>query len=178
MKQYKQVRAAWKRNFSLCKSNLADVERQLANHFKKTVCGYFRIHSSGDFYSLEYAAMWIRLAKRFPKVQFLAYTKMYGYFAQLLPDNFQVFASFMPGVPVEQAIKVASYYRLPLAYSYGITVPDIPDVPDGFRVLTCPDQVVKAQKKNPRLTCAQCKLCWEWEEKIPQNVILRFVVHR
>lgn len=36
---------------------------------------YVRIHSSGDFFSAEYAAMWARIAERFPDVVFYCYTK-------------------------------------------------------------------------------------------------------
>lgn len=176
--QYPDVKRAWSRNFAMCLKSIAQVEWQLANHFRRSVVGYFRIHSSGDFYSKEYLDMWIRIARKFPEINFLAYTKMYGYFKDLvLPDNFTVFASFMPQITFDAALKVANYYKLPLAYAYGLNVEDVPDT--NHKMITCPDQVVKAKHpKIDRLTCAGCKLCWRWSTKVPSNVHLRFIIHR
>lgn len=40
---------------------------------KFTVC---RIHSSGDFFNQEYINLWTQIVKRFPKINFYAYTKV------------------------------------------------------------------------------------------------------
>jgi hypothetical protein len=37
--------------------------------------GYFRIHGGGDFYSQEYLDKWEQVMRRFPGIQFYAYTK-------------------------------------------------------------------------------------------------------
>lgn len=49
----------------------ADICAQIAEQGIRTV----RIHSSGDFLSPAYSAMWVRIAEKFPRVAFYTYTK-------------------------------------------------------------------------------------------------------
>ena len=63
---------------------------------------YVRIHESGDFYSKAYLLKWVEIAKRFPELQFFAYTKSVPYFYDLeLPKNFVVRFSIFPDTPIE-----------------------------------------------------------------------------
>lgn len=58
----------------------------------KEIC--FRIHESGDFFGFSYTKAWLYIAKTFPNVSFLAYTKSLTFFKGLvLPDNFTLRAS-------------------------------------------------------------------------------------
>lgn len=59
----------------------------------------FRIHDSGDFFSLTYTLWWIEIMEACPDVQFYAYTKRVKMFKQLasagkLPANFTVIYSY------------------------------------------------------------------------------------
>lgn len=52
---------------------------------------FFRIHESGDFYNQEYFDKWVQIAKVFPNVTFLAYTKSVRYVlftTEIIPENF------------------------------------------------------------------------------------------
>lgn len=55
---------------------------------------WVRIHDGGDFYSLEYAKAWLRVAESAPDVHFYAYTKEVAMFKKLtLPPNFTIIYS-------------------------------------------------------------------------------------
>lgn len=52
---------------------------------------YLRIHESGDFFSSQYLAEWIRAAELCPNIVFYAYTKSAHLFVDLeIPENFVV----------------------------------------------------------------------------------------
>jgi hypothetical protein len=59
---------------------------------------YIRIHDAGDFFSYDYACIWLRIAEKNPNKTFYAYTKEVSLFKiQLknqLPSNFIVIYSF------------------------------------------------------------------------------------
>ena len=56
-----------------------------------------RIHSSGDFFSQEYADMWSRLIAEFPGTQFYAYTK--SPFRPAPASNLNIVESIVDGLP-------------------------------------------------------------------------------
>lgn len=88
---------------------------------KRTTPKYFRVHSSGDFYSNDYVKSWVKIAKAYPNIIFFAYSKRFRRFdfTELLQlDNFVLINSMQYG-------KV-NYGRLS-------------DAPKG--VFVCPDQV-------------------------------------
>lgn len=59
---------------------------------------YIRIHDAGDFFSYEYALIWLRIAKANPNINFYTYTKEVNLFKftlkEMLPANFIVIYSF------------------------------------------------------------------------------------
>ena len=59
---------------------------------------YIRIHDAGDFFSYDYALIWLRIAEANPNINFYAYTKEVELFKirlkNLLPNNFIVIYSF------------------------------------------------------------------------------------
>jgi len=65
---------------------------------KKYIGKYIRIHDGGDFYSENYAKMWIEIAKKNPKIIFYSYTKEVDLFKNklndIIPGNFIVIYSF------------------------------------------------------------------------------------
>lgn len=54
---------------------------------------FIRIHSSGDFYSQVYFNKWVEIAKSFPKITFLAYTRNYDIDCGNRPKNLQLIFS-------------------------------------------------------------------------------------
>lgn len=59
---------------------------------------YIRIHDAGDFFSVDYALIWLRIADRFKNITFYTYTKEVILFKHTLkdkiPNNFIVIYSF------------------------------------------------------------------------------------
>lgn len=56
----------------------------------------FRLHESGDFYSVAYMLKWFEIARRFPNIQFFTYTKSFDILEKCIdekPENFFIRAS-------------------------------------------------------------------------------------
>lgn len=94
---------AWTENTVLAIHDLHTLEDMLIEYFEqhKFIIKLFRIHSSGDFFSDEYADMWYRIAKQFPSIRFLAFTKQWDIvrvipfyqlpnFSLVLPDGLRL----------------------------------------------------------------------------------------
>jgi hypothetical protein len=83
---------------NVTKKYLKNYERSLTDNFveivERSILGlpniqFFRIHSSGDFYSAKYVAKWLSIASRNKSKIFYAYTKSMVYFKDVeLPENF------------------------------------------------------------------------------------------
>jgi len=64
---------------------------------KRKKPSHFRIHTGGDFYSLEYLLKWFEIAKRFPEITFYAYTKevaMVKEYRFITPKNLEFIFSY------------------------------------------------------------------------------------
>lgn len=68
-----------------------DVHGQLAAKRKRPEI--FRIHESGDFYSLDYFQNWCEIAELNPDITFFAFTKVFDLFKEIRPANFTLIAS-------------------------------------------------------------------------------------
>jgi hypothetical protein len=56
-----------------------------------------RLHTSGDFFSLDYFRAWNRVAKNHPEIRFYTYTKRIGWYIKMraeLAENFRILASY------------------------------------------------------------------------------------
>lgn len=121
----------------------------------------FRIHESGDFYNLEYAAKWIAIAKHFEndnRIKFLAYTKSIIYFVNLgygfmdFPSNLVIRSSLW---------KDTKQDRIELTYSYNFPI---------YTALTEIEIIQEKQNGHNFTTCncddcANCGHCWNKNEK-------------
>ena len=72
---------------------------RICNEIKDKLVGAVRIHSIGDFYSMEYLGKWVKIAQLNPTVKFYAYTKsvkfVKDYKAQYgIPDNLIITYSY------------------------------------------------------------------------------------
>lgn len=164
---YPNTKTAYDNNFELAKTDLIELESQLTAWFKlNRNTSLFRIHSSGDFFSREYLDMWIRIALKFPKIKFLAFTKVYGFFKGLtLPKNFSVLLSYMPAINYKQAKKFSEMIGLPMAYASSKEL-------NKRNLVMCPEQVNTKDTVN----CVSCQLCWKIPElKRPINI--QFLPH-
>jgi hypothetical protein len=68
----------------------SEIESHHNKHSKNGKKVVIRWHDSGDFFSPEYLQMAFRIARRFPEVDFYAYTKMADVVASEKPDNFNI----------------------------------------------------------------------------------------
>ena len=129
------------------RGTVAEVETQLFGG-RKHAPQYFRIHDSGDFFSLEYFTAWAELAKRHPETRFYAYTKeadiVNAYGVDNLPDNFTLLCS--PWAGYCDAIADLPQF----IYDDGSN-PEIAKLPH------CP--AVDKNGKRTGVTCAQCGYC-------------------
>lgn len=91
---FKNARLLRWHNFDLLKvldldGMVALIEGSLTNGIK-----VIRIHSSGDFFSLDYFNAWVRVAKNHPDISFFGYTKVLPYVSAVKPDNFKLVYSY------------------------------------------------------------------------------------
>jgi len=96
-RMYKAAAAMRARNYeaSLDSNFVFNMNTELLEFMKKG--NQVRIHESGDFYSQTYLDAWINIAAYFPKISFLAYTKMYDKLDfSKKPANLVIYASYDP----------------------------------------------------------------------------------
>lgn len=74
-KMYKNVRVSNDYCYVASRGdNFADIVIAEIKRKRKPI-KYVRIHADGDFYSVEYIDKWITIAKTFPQIKFLAFTR-------------------------------------------------------------------------------------------------------
>lgn len=99
----------------------------------KTGAVLFRIHESGDFYDQAYLNKWLEIAKHFPNIQFLAFTKSFNLDFSV-PENMKIIWSIWPDTDMA---KVPTYGFKAYAGNCGHT-----------SCYECPGQ------------CDTCQICW------------------
>jgi hypothetical protein len=120
------------------------------NISRKALAGkkvWFRIHESGDFYSLEYLKKWISIAEQFPGVTFLAYTKAVRLVAQLdyIPENFVIRYSVWEDTKQEE---------LQLAYNLGMPIYT------AFKKEELDRKIEQEEYTKCHCDCQKCKMCY------------------
>lgn len=133
---------AWTENTALAFNHMRELEKALDAWLTENRPALFRIHSSGDFFSVEYARMWRRIAMRHAETRFLAFTKQFDvvrhvHFYKL--DNFELVLSGWTGVNVPDDLR--RHYRV--AWCNDGTETHIP-----ADAIHCPGD------------CNACRACW------------------
>lgn len=129
------------------------IQWNLQRPSKKGKQCYFRIHESGDFYSLEYLKSWIQIAKYFPNVIFTAYTKAINLIELVIndiPSNFVIRYSVWSDTDPEQIAK-AEKLNLPIYTAYTEDVLEKKVQQENFTKCDC--------------KCENCKKCYSLEFK-------------
>lgn len=72
---FTSVKVSLAKKTLLCYESLDFVERAIKAQIIADKIKLCRIHAAGDFFSIEYAMMWRRIAETFPSVTFWTYTK-------------------------------------------------------------------------------------------------------
>ena len=106
---------------------------------------WFRIHESGDFYSLEYLEKWIKIAKKFPGVKFLAYTKAVRLVEMAkddIPSNLVIRYSVWEDTKPEE-MEIATKLELPIYTAFNKKILDEKVKSEGFTKCDCDCKVCK-----------------------------------
>lgn len=117
-------------------------ERKCEKNGKESVA---RLHESGEFFSMEYLEMWMRIARRHPNTTFYTYSTKYEYMEEIIPvkpENLKILPSGWEGREIPE--KVKEYY------GETTVIQKAEDLPKGF--FLCPG----TGKKSDRKTCEAC----------------------
>ena len=127
--RFKTVRQSYAWNYDMVTKNMEKCHEWLNWWFDSpNAPRLFRIHVSGDFFSLEYWWMWLHIAKKHPGTKFMAFTKQFDVVIVSaimgnIPDNLVLIASAWPGVDLPEWVE----RRLPIAYMQDGTETRIPE---------------------------------------------------
>ncbi|MHC4458553.1 MAG: GP88 family protein [Planctomycetota bacterium] len=165
-KIYPSVRVSLTRNSALLRTDIGGYFEKVHRFLTKKSPDFFRIHSSGDFISLEHLKYWVKIAKNHPKTKFLAFTKSYEIVSQYLtvakdwpdfeiPENFSLVVSVFPGMVVPKDLE-----HLPRAYAG--EPEDYKHLARASDALHCPG------------SCQTCQACWGLAKR---NIDVRFSIH-
>ena len=133
---------AWSENTAMAFNHPHKLEKELDKWLTKNRPALFRVHSAGDFFSVKYARMWYRIAKRHPETRFLAFTKQFDIVRHV---RFYKLANF----------------ELVLSGWTGVYIPD--DLRRHYRCAWCEDGEETRIPENAIECpgdCNNCQACW------------------
>jgi hypothetical protein len=153
------VQAKYAANMAML-GNLGELEHALALEIERPAVKVVRIHTSGDFPTVSYVAMWARLALTFPAVKFYAYTRSWT----------------RPGL--KRALE--SFDALPNVTLWASHDPTMAPAPADWRIARivgdwahAPGEAHCPEQTGKRASCTDCGLCWTARPKAR----LAFLVH-
>lgn len=137
---------------------------------------FFRLHTSGDFFSEEYAEAWAATITKFPQVQFWTYTRSLWAVPRLMDcRNLAIYIS-SDNANYAEAKLVFDVCR-PGHGNVGICyMGNIGTQPTGTRWVVCPEVSGKLKNDNSKGACSKCQLCMTYNNKIALRNI-QFPVH-
>lgn len=117
--------------FENVRKDVARFEKKCA---KRGLECFVRVHASGDFYSKKVFNEWLQVAREFPAVHFMAFTKQFAFIhGAEVPANFSLILSAWEGMEIPADLTA----RFPVAY-----------VDAGENCVECCG------------SCENCKACW------------------
>lgn len=144
---YPQTKIAWNSNTVMVKNNVYLFFNSLVDQLEKYKGEYFRYHVGGDIPSEVYFKCMVKVARMFPKIKFLAFTKQYDYvnsYTGKIPINlsivFSVWKDYKPNV---------NKHKLPIAFM----------------------NVGNENSIDCKGSCKDCKVCWNMKEN--ESVIFK-----
>lgn len=146
---FSNVQGAYYRNLRLYNDNPEEFFEQLYYKVKFSGLPKVRYFDSGDYVDNEFLVRSIELAKQFPNVKFMAFTKKYDIVNNYLddnelPDNYNIVFSAW-----DKLWEVPNPHDLPIAYVKFKDERLTPEIPkDAFH---CPGR---------ESTCSACGVCW------------------
>ena len=102
---YPATRRAWNRNARIARTNPRSYFQQIEEAIAKSKPRYFRWHVAGDILNTNYLHQMCRIATKFPRTKFLAFTKAFGIVndyvqGRELPRNLGLVFSGWPGMAI------------------------------------------------------------------------------
>ena len=137
---------------------------------------FFRLHTSGDFFSEDYARAWAATINNFPNVQFWAYTRSL-WAVPLLMDcrNLAIYIS-ADNVNYAEAKAVFDTCR-PGRQNVGICyMGNVGTQPADVHWVVCPEISGKLKNESSSGACAKCRLCMTYNDRIAVRNI-QFPIH-
>ena len=152
------VVAAYLRNLTIYNRDPKDFWDQVRFKIKHNPLPLFRFFDAGDIPSYEFFCGMVELAKDFPDIKFMSFTKKYDIVNEWLkangnlPDNLNIiFSAWHIGWEVNNP------YGMPVAYVDFTDKTLNPEFPKG--ITGCPNQ------KDKTITCSVCQKCWSKKVK-------------
>jgi hypothetical protein len=131
----------------------------MVDAIKATKCRYFRIHDSGDFFSVAYVRAWIAVCRALPGVRFWAPTREY----QTKPIGLLPVLTENPRMDALRALASLPNVTIrPSALSIGIKAPSVSGLHAGSGVNDSDATPCKAYTRAGM--CGNCRLCWNAKE--------------
>jgi len=137
---YPTTRKAWDHNLECYNQNPDLYFASIGNWLVKHQPRFFRWHVAGDILDQFYLDKMRDIAKTFPKIKFLAFTKRIDLTYHFLPDNLSIVFSMWPGFG-----KQLQHVAMPKAWLHDPANID-PRIPGD--ALECPGN------------CDNCGMCW------------------
>jgi Gene product 88 len=137
---------------------------------------YFRLSTSGDIFSLEYARAWADVMRAHPDVRFWTYTRSFKAVPILAAcRNLSIYLStdpvnYVEGSRVYEALKEA-HPNVGIAF-----MGDRNAMPADRKWVTCPELSGKVVNSPDQGACAKCRLCFNWKEGVRLRSI-QFPIH-
>lgn len=149
-----KVVAAYTRNLRLYNTDQEDFWEQVRFKVKHRPFPLFRFFDCGDIADYDFFLGMIDLAKEFPDIKFMSFTKKYEIVNKWidengdLPENLNVvFSAWHIGW------KVINPHNFPVAYVDFKDKTLNPEFPEG--ITSCPNE------KDKTITCSICRKCWD-----------------
>lgn len=152
---FANVQGAYYRNLRLYNNNADDFFEQLHYKIKWSGLPMVRFFDSGDYPDAEFLHRSVELAKQFPNVKFMAFTKKYHLVNEYLdnggklPDNYNIVFSAWDAL-----WEVPNPYGLPVAYVKFKEERFTPAIPKN--AFHCPGR---------ESSCSMCGVCWNKKVK-------------
>ena len=152
---FANVQGAYYRNLRLYHNDANDFFEQLFYKIKFSGLPLVRFFDSGDYPDAEFLVRSVELAKKFPGVKFMAYTKKYDLVNDYLsgggklPDNYNIFFSAW-----DKLWEVPNPHGLPIAYVKFKEERLTPEIPKN--AFHCPGR---------ESSCSACTVCWNKKVK-------------
>jgi hypothetical protein len=141
---------------------------------------YFRLHTSGDFFSEEYARAWARVIEEFSgSVRFWTYTR--SLFAVPILAKCKNLTLMLSCDPVNEE-EVAAFYQDYKTYP-NVAIAwmgnDRPtDLDRDREVLVCPEVTGKVKNTKQQGACSRCRACIDRPLRTGMTRHIQFPIHR